>query len=114
MEIFEFIDVYIDDDALSTQAIWYLTIIDRVSSFIDTILVGIAANAMDFRDSRHQIMVAVVLFGLDQAAMRMVANKAVVDIVIDADMEDEMVVDRVVDKLVGKVVDNTANAEVEA
>ena len=51
MEIYEFIDVYIDD-VLSTKAIWYLNIIDRASSFIDTILVGIAANAMDFRDSR--------------------------------------------------------------
>lgn len=102
MEIYEFIDVYIDD-VLSTQAIWDLSIIDRVSSFFDTILVGIAANAMDFIDSRQKIMVA---------------NKVVVDIVIDADMEDEMVVEtvvyKVINKLVGKVVDNTANAEVEA
>ena len=55
-----FVEVFI----LSVQAIWCLTIIERISSFIDTILAGIAANAKDFRDSRYQIMVAVDAFGL--------------------------------------------------
>ena len=62
MEIYVFVEVFID--VLCVQANWYLTIIERISSFIDTILAGIAANAMDFRDSRHQIVVAVDAFGL--------------------------------------------------
>ena len=62
MEIYVFVEVFID--FFYIQAIWYLTIIERISSFIDTILAGIAANAMDFRDSRYQIMVAVDAFGL--------------------------------------------------
>ena len=62
MEIYVFVEVFID--VLYVQAIWYLIIIERISSFIDTIFAGIAANAMDFRDSRYQIMVVVDAFGL--------------------------------------------------
>lgn len=113
MEIYEFVEGFID--VLSVQAVWFLTIIERVSSFIDTILVGIvAANAMDFRDSRYQIMVADEL-GLALAAMHMVANKVIVGTIVDADMADEMVVeevvDRIVDMVVGMVADNNPNAE---
>ena len=63
MEIYEFVEGF--SDALSVQAIWHLAVVERISSFIDTILAAAAAaKAMDFRDSRYQIMVVVDAFGL--------------------------------------------------